>query len=93
MTLEQSAAEEGNYTCTFPTTCRPSQTMVPPFADVASEKHRIAGRSTTDILSAAVELIEGPQGFALGFRLRLFAAGFVGPQTYCSLKIRRCTAV
>ena len=67
--------------------------MVPPFADVASEKHRIAGRSTTDILSAAVELIEGPQGFALGFRLRLFAAGFVGPRTYCSLKIRRCTAV
>src|SRR5256885_7049282 len=58
MTLEQSAAEEGNYTCAFPTTCRPSQTMVPPFADVASEKHRIAGRSTTDILSAAVERSE-----------------------------------
>ena len=37
-----------------------AQTMVPPFADVASEKHRIAGRSTTDILSAAVEFIKGP---------------------------------
>jgi len=41
-----------NYAYAFPATCRPSQTdvssitdLVSPFANVPSEKHRIAGRS------------------------------------------------